>query len=252
MNLPDYQNARGNAGGALVGAAAASLAWSLLLRAQRRQTARIHRALVDLLLNALSAGDRVTERHSRRVADLTDALARSYGIRGKPYSTLRLAALLHDLGKIDDRFFEILHSCEPLSPEERSRIEEHPNEGADMLDPLEEIHPGIVRIVEAHHEWWNGKGYPLGLSGAEIPLGSRLISVADVFDALTQPRSYRQALSPEAALHEIRNGSGTRFDPEVVERLHRQEVLSAWVEVVERGKREEDRSSPAQAIRPSR
>jgi HD-GYP domain-containing protein (c-di-GMP phosphodiesterase class II) len=111
-------------------ALAAVSVWRGQLRRERARTAELHRALVDTLLNALSAGDAATEQHSRRVADLTDALASTYRISPKRRSTLRLAALLHDLGKIDDRFFDILHSSTPLSPETRARIQEHPRQSA--------------------------------------------------------------------------------------------------------------------------
>jgi putative nucleotidyltransferase with HDIG domain len=200
----------------------------------------MHRALVELLLNAMSAGDAVTERHSRRVAALTDVLAAAYGISGERHSTLRLAALLHDMGKIDDRFFHILHGCAPLSAEERTKINEHPNESADILEPLESIHPGISHIVEAHHECWDGNGYPKKLKGEEIPLEARLISVADVFDALTQPRSYRPPLDVTAAFDEISKGAGTRFDPSVIDRLHqRPDVLASWKEISLEGREDE-------------
>jgi putative nucleotidyltransferase with HDIG domain len=225
--------------GAATGAATVIAAWRSDIRRRRRKEARLHRTLVDLLLNALSAGDAVTERHSRRVADLTDALAATYGARNNSHSTLRLAALLHDMGKIDDRFFQILHSCEPLTPEQRRQIEQHPHESADILKPLERIHPGITRIVEAHHECWDGNGYPRGLKGDEIPLAARVISVADVFDALTQPRAYHDEMSVEEALAEVERGSGSRFDPAVVARLKRGEVRDRWTQVMERGRREE-------------
>jgi len=224
---------------ALGGAALSSLFWTAEVRHLKRREGHIHRVLVDLLLNTLSAGDAVTERHSRRVASLTDVLAAASGISGARHPTLRLAALLHDLGKIDDSFFHILHSYEPLSAEEREKINEHPIQSADILEPLEEIHPGLSKIVAAHHECWDGNGYPDGLSGERIPLEARLISVADVFDALTQPRKYREPLTPDEALREIEKGSGTRFDPAVIERLRQPEVIRQWREIAERGRREE-------------
>ena len=222
------------------GATLMSLAWRADARWRRRESGRMHRAIVDLLLNALSAGDAVTERHSRRVADLTDALAASYGIVGRRHSTLRLAALLHDMGKIDDRFFHILHSCSPLSRDERNKINEHPQESADILEPMEAIHPGISRIVEAHHECWDGNGYPRQLKHDQIPLEARIISAADVFDAMTQPRAYREPLSPETALQELQRGAGTRFDPEVIKRVERPDVFTRWVEVSRAGRAEEE------------
>jgi len=222
--------------GALVSAAVLLTGWRVDAQRRRRRAAKLHRTIVDLLLNALSAGDAMTERHSRRVADLTDVLGPAFGFRKDHQSTLRLAALLHDMGKIDDRFFDILHSCDPLSVEDRRRIEQHPRQSADILHPLEALHPGISRIVEAHHECWDGHGYPRGLAGNEIPLESRLISVADVFDALIQPRTYRAALSGEAALAELRRGSGSRFDPQVVAHVQRPEIFEQWLRLAERGR----------------
>ena len=224
---------------AVAGAAVVSLAWRADARWRRRHLARLHRVVVDLLLNTMSAGDAVTERHSRRVADLADAVFATYPFGKRLHSTLRLAALLHDMGKIDDRFFPLLHSRDPLSAEDRRKIEEHPHESADILEPLEGIHPGITRIVESHHECWNGRGYPRGVKGDDIPLGARIISVADVFDALTQPRLYRDPLSVDEALAEIRKGAGSRFDPAVVERVEQPRVREEWAKIVERGRLEE-------------
>ena len=246
---PDSSSASGIGalGGALAGAAMVALAWRIDAQWRRREKARLHRALVDLLLNALNAGDPVTERHSRRVADLAEVVFRKYGIGRSEHATVRLAALLHDMGKIDDRFFHILHSCDPLSPAEREQIEEHPIESADILEPLEPVHPGLSEIVQSHHECWDGGGYPRGLKEDEIPLGARIISVADVFDALTQPRSYRKPMSVEEALRELRRGAGSRFDPEVLDRVASPEVLREWETVVARGRAEETEASQAAA-----
>ncbi len=224
---------------ALGAAGTVALIWRRDAAAKRHRYSKLHRAVVDLLLNALSAGDAFTERHSRRVADLTDALAHSFGLRGDRHSTLRLAALLHDMGKIDDRFFDILHSYEPLSAEQRAAISRHPYEGADILEPLEALHPGLTRIVAAHHECWDGSGYPAGLHGEQIPFEARLISVADVFDAMTQSRRYRDAADPEEAIEALGRGAGTRFDPVVVERVQRPDVLATWHAIMERGRRDE-------------
>jgi putative nucleotidyltransferase with HDIG domain len=227
------------AAGSLFGALLVSVAWTADAKRRDEESALIHRALVDLLLNALSAGDAVTERHSRRVADLTDVLATEYGLADDRHSALRVAALLHDMGKIDDRFFAILHSCAPLSAEDRAKINQHPHESAQILEPLEKLHPGIMKIVSAHHECWDGNGYPEGLRREEIPLESRLISVADVFDAITQPRAYKRPLSVEEALVEIRRGSGSRFDPQVVDQLRKPRVIRRCTEILNRGRAEE-------------
>lgn len=233
---------------ALGAAGAATAFWLAAARRERHHAERLHRTLVDLLLNALSAGDRSTARHSRRVANLTDVLARAVGIDPRQHSTLRLAALLHDMGKIEDQFFDVVHSRERLSPEQRTKMKHHPSESAHILEPLERFHPGIMDIVSSHHECWNGEGYPCGMSESQIPLAARIIAVADVFDAMTQPRSYRDALPVETALEELRDGAGTRFDPEVVEQAQSPQVWSRWLQIAEQGRREEEQHGEANAI----
>lgn len=229
--------------GTLLGVAAAAgvaaTAWTVATRRQLRQSSRMHRVLVELLLNALTAGDPLTARHSRRVANLADALAAKLGLSREEHATLRVAALLHDMGKIEDELFPLVHSPYPLSTEERSRINRHPSESAHILEPLEPFHPGIRRIVSSHHECWNGSGYPCGLVGEEIPLAARIISVADVFDAMTQPRSYRGPVAVNKVLEEIRRGAGKRFDPHVVALLDDPEVRARWVEIAYAGHEEE-------------
>lgn len=223
-----------------IGASVVGAAWAVDAIRRGRRSSRLHRVLVDLLLNTLSAGDPVTERHSRRVANLADVLFRKFRLPASSHPTLRIAALLHDLGKIDDRFFPILHSYAPLTAEERALIEEHPQEGADILEPLEQIHPGVTAIVESHHECWDGDGYPRGLRGEEIPIGARIISLTDVLDAMTQPRSYRPPLPFDEALEQIRRGSGSRFDPAVVEALYDPYVSGQLQRIVSAGRKEEE------------
>lgn len=219
---------------ALATAAAVSVGWLLDSMRRERVAAQLHRDMVDILLNALTAGDPVTARHSRRVADLSYALAQAAGMRGRELRTLRIAALLHDMGKIDDRFFHIIHSRKPLTRQQRAEIKSHPHESAHILAPLETEHPGIQQIVSSHHECWDGSGYPRGLETEEIPLGARIISLADAFDAMSQPRKYRDALPLEKALSELREGSGSQFDPSLVDLVCAEPVRSAWNEVAQR------------------
>jgi putative nucleotidyltransferase with HDIG domain len=230
---------------ATLGAAAvAATAWTAATRRQQKQSARLHRILVELLLNALSSGDPVTARHSRRVANLADVLAEAIGMRGKAHATLRVAALLHDMGKIEDELFPLIHSPRPLSDEERDQINHHPCESATILQPLEPFHRGLTRIVSSHHECWNGNGYPNRLKGEEIPLEARIISIADVFDAMTQPRRYHEPRPIGDVLAEIRRAAGQRFDPALVSLLDDPAVESRWVEIAEAGRREEERAEP--------
>ena len=223
------------AGAALASAAALGAAWALDAWRRERHTKRLHRTLIDLLLNALTADDPVTARHSRRVADLSYALAQERGLARRELATLRVAALLHDMGKIDDRFFHIVHSRRPLTEEQRAEMEFHPHQSASILQPLEKLHPGIQAIVSSHHECWNGEGYPRGLGGEEIPLAARIIAVADAFDAMTQPRKYRDPLSVEEALDILGEGAGRQFDPELVRLVEHAPVLEQWGAIARRG-----------------
>jgi putative nucleotidyltransferase with HDIG domain len=223
-------------------AGAVGAAW--MLDAYRRTSeARVtHRILVDVLLNALTADDAITARHSRRVADLSYALARECGMGRRELATLRVAALLHDMGKIDDRFFHIVHSRDPLSEDERTEMEFHPHLSARILEPLEPIHPGLTGIVASHHECWDGGGYPKELEGTQIPLGARIITVADVFDAMTQPRSYKEGLSVEEGFEHLRCGAGRQFDPHLVELVSHYPVRDQWQEIACNGQTDERRA----------
>jgi len=224
---------------AALSGALAGVAWLDHSKSSRRYLARLHRATVETLLNVLHAGDPFTARHSRRVAALAEELARGHRLPREALSEIRLAALLHDMGKLEEHLLPIVHSPDRLSGDERQKIEEHPQEGAHILAPLAAIHPGLIEIVSSHHEAWNGGGYPRGLSGEEIPFGARVISMADVFDAVTQPRVYREADGIEDALRLIRSGGGSRFDPALIATLEQPATTARWIEIAEAGRREE-------------
>jgi putative nucleotidyltransferase with HDIG domain len=226
-------------GRAVLGGTAVAAAWIAGRRHEGRHSARLHRSLVEVLLNVLTAGDPLTARHSRRVANLTNVIAEALRLSHRERATLRVAALLHDMGKIDDRFFHIVHSRDGLTPEQRAQIEHHPHESAHILKPLERTHPGIMSVVASHHECWNGEGYPRGLRGSEIPLAARIITIADVFDALTQPRAYRDPFPPDKAFEELRGDSGTKFDPALIKLLDRPEVRRQWSQIARSGREAE-------------
>jgi len=225
--------------GPAVAAGMTGVAWRWSVRRRARREMALHRVLVELLLNALSAGDASTERHSRRVAALADALHTTYEPPRAEHAMLRVAALLHDMGKIDDRFFEMVHSRERLTPAQRSEMTGHPAESARILEPLEPFHEGIMGTVRSHHERWDGGGYPGGNAGADIPLASRVITAADVFDAITQPRGYKAGRTFEEGIEALRLGSGSIFDPEIVERVQRPEILTRWRAIHDAGRIEE-------------
>jgi putative nucleotidyltransferase with HDIG domain len=228
------QDGVGRLTGAVLGAAVVGAAWAVDAARRRKAMHMLHRRTVELLLNAINADDPVTARHCRRVADLSYALAEAAGLKGRALRTLRVAALLHDMGKIDDRFFHIVHSRRPLTDQQRTEIEHHPHESAHILAPLEGEHPGLRDVVCSHHESWDGRGYPRGLKGERIPVGARIIALADAFDAMTQPRKYRPAMEVEEALEELCEGAGTQFDPRLSAIAAASPVREQWAEIARR------------------
>jgi putative nucleotidyltransferase with HDIG domain len=162
-----------------------------------------------------------THEHTKRVARAAFLLARELGMTPADASLIRQASPLHDLGKLalPDA---ILLQRGKLSVAEYQLIKQHPTAGAAILSGSSSR---VLRLAEeialTHHEWWDGSGYPVGLSGSEIPLSGRIVALADVFDALTHARPYKQAWPIERALAELRRLAGTQFDPAVVEAFFR-------------------------------
>ncbi len=168
---------------------------------------------ITALVKAVDAKDPYTRGHSERVRDYSVLIGRSAGLGKKDLRNLELSALLHDIGKIgiDDR---VLKKAGRLTDEEYEIIKKHPVIGAEILSSIPEM-KDVIPGVRHHHEKWNGKGYPDGLKGKEIPLNARIIAIADTYDAMTSTRVYRPALSPQMALDEIKKFSGIQFDPEL-------------------------------------
>jgi len=178
------------------------------------------------MVAAVDARDPYTRAHSVSVAAYAAAIGRRMGLSAAAVESLRKAALLHDVGKIGVTDF-ILHKPGPLSPEEWQEMRRHPDIGYEMLKEVTFLN-GPADIVRAHHERFDGKGYPCGLQGEEIPLGARIFAVADTFDAMTSDRPYRRALPPEAAREEIMRNAGSQFDPAMVKAFLR--VYEKWAE----------------------
>ncbi len=184
----------------------------------REQADRIRSSFlntVETLSYALEAKDPELKEHSRRVTALAVALAGRLGIDEEEVEKIRIAALLHDIGKlgVTDR---ILDKEEELDDSEIEKIRSHPLVAGKLLAPISELKE-IVRFIKHHHERFDGGGYPAGLKGEEIPLGARILAVADSFDAMVSNRSYQEAVGAEAALEELRRQSGGQFDPALVE-----------------------------------
>ncbi len=203
-----------------------ALSWSSDLAATVEYEARLRAAAG--LVRAVDARDTYTGSHSQSVAVLAEAIGQAMGLDETAVSRLRLAGLLHDLGKlaVPDR---ILQKPGRLDPEEVEVLREHAERGFELLRPLD-VKP-LDHWIRHHHEHWDGSGYPQGLKGEEIPLGSRIILVADAFDAITSDRCYRRAASVAEALEELRRCAGSQFDPAVVDGLERALASEAGIAV---------------------
>lgn len=178
---------------------------------------KIFRQTMETILafsNAISARDKYTSRHSHLVANFAYHIARQLGISSKEIQLLYWASMLHDVGKIGISE-DILNKKDNLTVEESQIIRQHTVIGAKILEPLKSIKE-IIPIIYHHHERFDGNGYPDRLKGQEIPLLSRIIAVADAFEAMTSERSYRDKMQPEVALSNIKLNSGTQFDPKIV------------------------------------
>jgi putative nucleotidyltransferase with HDIG domain len=173
--------------------------------------------VIGALATALDARDPYTAGHSQRVADLSVAIGRQMQLSDADLETLRLGALLHDIGKIGVSD-AVLGKPTKLTPEEFEQIKLHPTLGARILKPLRFLDAQLA-IVELHHERPDGRGYPHGLKGDEIPMFARIVHVADAFDAMTSARAYRAAMSVAMAVGELWRCSGTDFDAKVVQAM---------------------------------
>src|SRR5215470_7806913 len=175
---------------------------------------RDNRQVLLSFANSIQERDIVTYEHSRRVATYAQRLARYLGWNRRDARDLSLAALVHDLGKTWIAN-DILLKADSLSEEERKTMERHPLIGARILIGCD-VHPFYVETVLYHHEAWDGRGYPSGLRGEEIPLSARILTVADVYDVLTSQRPYKAPLSTTEARARLLESSGTNFDPMVL------------------------------------
>jgi putative nucleotidyltransferase with HDIG domain len=172
------------------------------------------RAAIEALTKALQWKDVYTESHSRRVASKAAECARALGLPCDQVRVIELGALFHDIGKIGVKD-DILNKPGHLSRDEYDHIKQHPLIGEQILSPIEELRD-IVPIVKHEHERWDGHGYPDGLKGEDIPLGSRIIAIADAWDSMVFDRVYRPGVGIEEALAEIERAGGRQFDPAVV------------------------------------
>src|SRR5579872_3401121 len=181
------------------------------------EMAALHLRTIEALALAIEAKDHTTHDHLRRVRIYAMEIAKDLGLSASEMQALRAAALLHDIGKLAVPE-QIISKPGKLTPEEFDKIKIHPVVGAEILERVQFPYP-VVPIVRAHHEKWDGSGYPAGLKGEEIPIGARILAAVDCLDALASNRQYRRALPLDRAMEIIVSESGKSFDPKVVEVL---------------------------------
>ncbi len=185
-----------------------------------RELKKLYEGLIYSFVNAIDAKSPWTKGHSVRVTNYAIAIAKEMGLKDKDIETLRTAALLHDIGKIGI-YGVILDKPEKLTKEEFDLVKMHPVKGEEILMPIGQLQlsklQNLLTIIRSHHERTDGKGYPDGLKGDEIPFLARIICIADSFDSMTSDRPYRPTPGKEYAISELKSCIGTQFDPEVAE-----------------------------------
>lgn len=198
------------------------LRYSLGLNLELRN---LNRDLLRVLVRTLEAQDPYTSGHSVRVSENARAIADALGLRRGTIHQIETAALLHDIGKIGQGYGEILRQEGGLSEDQKELIKKHPERGADIVRPVRSLDPSVIAAIRHHHERYDGTGYPDGLAKDDIPIGARVIMVADTIDAMATDRPYRASLSTDEIREELIRFSGDQFDPEVVEAALKANIL---------------------------
>ncbi|MGE5245356.1 MAG: diguanylate cyclase [Betaproteobacteria bacterium] len=215
------------------------------IEAQQRhveQTSELHLATIEALARAIDAKDQTAQTHIRRVQLYAAGLARAVGLSDPEIQGIKTAALLHDIGKLAVPE-HILSKPGPLTQEEFQKIRIHPQVGAEILAAVPFPYP-VAPLILSHHERWDGKGYPHGLKGEDIPIGARILTIVDYYDAITTERPYHKALGPDGAVGLLRHESGRALDPQLVDRFV--ELLPALREA---SAEEERRRAPEAPLR---
>jgi len=182
-----------------------------------KRSSRTLREAIFALARTIESKDRTTGEHVERTVRYATEIAEGLGLSKEEIERIKQGCILHDLGKVGINE-NILSKKDKLTDVEFAEIKKHPQIGANILRPIKFMHD-IIPLVLYHHERWDGLGYPAGLKGEEIPIGARIISLADVYQALTANRPYRRALPKKKAIEIVKKGSGTQFDPLVVNKF---------------------------------
>jgi hypothetical protein len=208
------------------------------------QLEKTNQELLELMVAAIEARDPYTSGHSRRVANMARVIGRAMSLRQREIDRIVVAALLHDVGKIHEVFGPILSKPGKLTTEESAIMRTHPLKSEDLARNVSSL-KDVLPLIRHHHENWDGSGYPDGLFGATIPLGSRIIMFADTIDAMTTDRPYRSALGESAVRKELEKFRGKQFDPKIYDTLVASPLFSGLFE----GTRE-SRETPITPARP--
>jgi diguanylate cyclase (GGDEF)-like protein/putative nucleotidyltransferase with HDIG domain len=179
-----------------------------------QRTSDLHLATIEALARAIDAKDAMTQMHIRRVQVYAAGLARAAGLDEQAIQGVKTAALLHDIGKLAVPE-HILSKPGPLTQEEFQKIRIHPQVGAEIIAAVPFPYP-VAPLIMSHHERWDGRGYPHGLKGEDIPIGARVLTIVDYYDAVTTERPYHKALSPDSAVSLLRHEAGRALDPQLV------------------------------------
>jgi HD-GYP domain-containing protein (c-di-GMP phosphodiesterase class II) len=180
-------------------------------------TKRANQSLIEAVFafaKTIIVKDHYTGEHAERTVYYATEIAQELNLPKEKIELIKQAAMLHDLGKVGISE-EILHKNSRLNREELAEIKRHPQIGVDIIRPIQALHL-IIPALLYHHERWDGKGYPNGLKKENIPLGARIVAIADVYQALVSDRPYRKAYSKRKVIEIIKEGSGTQFDPDIV------------------------------------
>jgi HD-GYP domain-containing protein (c-di-GMP phosphodiesterase class II) len=188
-----------------------------------------NRELLDLMVKQIELVEPYTSGHSRRVSHYARVLAREAGVHGKQIEHITTAALLHDVGKVYEEYAPLLRKEGKLTTDEKKLLESHPVRSAELVCTISTLRGPVEKAIRHHHENYDGTGYPDGLSGEDIPIGARIIMVADTLDAMTTDRPYRKALPFERVIDEVRQHSGRQFDPRLVEIVTRSAAIRGLV-----------------------
>jgi len=171
---------------------------------------------LELMVKAMEARDPYTSGHSRRVSEYALAIARELKLPANELDSIKRAALLHDVGKIYEEFAPLLRKEGKLTPEERMTMQSHVIRSAELVSTATRLRGAVQAMIRHHHENYDGSGYPEGLVAESIPIGARIIMIADTLDAMTSDRPYRKALTLNRAIEELQEYAGKQFDPALV------------------------------------